>query len=105
MGVNRDTHSPTVQPNIDYDTVLSPTLRGIDVLAPGRLTVVDIEGNTWEHTFLALNPSAAGDEPYSLYPYRLELQIRMIVGDGSGNIGTTTGTDLDISAGEIIGLH
>lgn len=105
MALNTDTHSPTVQPSIDYDAVLDPTLRGIDVLVPGRLTVVDIEGNTWEHTFAGLDPSASAAEAFSHFPYRLELQIRTIVGDGSGSVGVKTGTTLDISAGEIIGLH
>lgn len=105
MPLGRDIHSPTVRSGIAYDAELTPTLRAIDVLAPGRLTVIDIEGRQWEHTFAALNPSSGVDSPYSMFPYRLELQIKKIVGDGNGSVGTSTGTTLDISAGEIIGLH
>lgn len=100
MPNNLDTHSPTVRKSLAYDVDLKPTLNGIDVLAPGRLTVVDIEGNTWEHTFVATSATAT-----QIYPFRLHLQIRKIVGDGSGNVGTTTGTQLTISPAQIIGLH
>jgi hypothetical protein len=105
MAINRDTHSPSVRKSLAYDEHLDPTLNGIDVLAPGRLTVIDIEGNTWEHTFAGLDPSATAEEAFSNFPYRLKLQIREIVGDGSGNVGTSTGTTLTISPAQIIGLH
>lgn len=106
MGVNRDTHAPTVRAGIDYDVDFVPSLSGIDVMAPGRLAVIDIEGNTWEHNFIALNPSAMAAEAYTTFPHRVNLQIKRIVGDGAGNVGTGAGqTNLVISTNQIYGLH
>ncbi len=90
----------TVQPDVAYDADLSPTLLAIDVLAEGRLTVIDIEDNQVDYAITAF--VQAGGE-YSLFPYRLNLRIKRVVGDGSGNVGISTGTDIALA--DLVGLH
>ena len=108
MPLNRDTHSPSVSNNegvtVAYDLVLTPTLRGIDVLVAGRLAVLDIEGRLWEHNFLALNPQTNASQAYTVFPYRLELQISKIVGNGAGLVGSGAG-ETDIALASLRLLH
>lgn len=100
--INRDTWSPTAASNLDYDVNLEPSLRGIIVKAPGTLFLVDIDDNAISLEFAA--PDAGGDQPYSTFPARLDLQIRKIVGNGSGSAGDgSTGTDIALA--NLIGLR
>ena len=73
------------------------SVKAIDVLAEGDLFVEDIEGNTLHYTFdvSTLNTPL---------PYRLELRIRKIIGDGAGSVGDgSTGTDIALA--DLIVLH
>lgn len=90
----------TVQPNLAYDADLSPSLKAIDVLQEGQLQVMDIEGNTVTYPITAF--IAAGGE-YTTFPFRLEMNILRIVGDGSGSVGTAPQTDIALA--DLVGLH
>lgn len=88
INVNTDQFSPVVGPELAYDADLSPTLRGVDINAAGVLVVEDIWDKQAIYTTVAEN-----------LPYRVELQIKKIVGDGSGGVGNgTTGTSLALTA-------
>lgn len=91
----------TVQPDLDYDVDLDPTLRAIDVLAEGLLVVIDIEDNEVAYPITAF--VAAGGE-YSLFPFRLNLRIKRVVGDGAGSVGDGV-TETDIALADLVGLH
>jgi hypothetical protein len=87
---------------VAYDADLSPTLSGLDVLAPGGLMIEDIYGTQKLYTFAA-QPAVAGGESAAAnvtsFPYRLEVQIRKIVGNGSGAAGNgTTGTNIALAS-------
>lgn len=92
--INHDLHSPTVLPVAAFsDTAdLTKTVRAIDILTGGTLKVTDIEDNDVTYTFTNFNPAASG--AYTLFPYRLELQIKRI---------WATGTSLTPS--EVVCLH
>lgn len=93
MAANPNIDSPTVQPNLSYDGVLRPTLRGLDIKAAGVLFVKDIEGSTVSYDYTALT-----------VPQRLVLQIRTIIGNGSGAVGDgVTGTNIALA--NLVGLH
>ncbi len=81
-----------------YDSAYTEdSIKAIDVLAEGALFVVDIEGNATSYVF---NVSTLN----TLLPYRLELRVRSITGDGSGAVGNgTTGTDIALA--DLIVLH
>lgn len=86
--LNTDQHSPVVGPTLAYDADLDPTLRGLDINAAGSVFVIDINGKAANITTVAGN-----------LPYRWELQIKRIVGDGNGAIGNgTTGTNVALTA-------
>lgn len=99
---NRDISVPTVLPlgsafDVDYSARAygGKSLRGLDIMTPGVLVVKDTEGNQAIYDFSGLTAGI---------PYRLALQIKTIVGDGSGGVGNgTTGTDIALS--DMIGLH
>jgi len=77
------------------------TIKAIDVLGPGSLFLVDAEDTAVTYTFAAF--SAAGGA-YSCFPYRLELRVKQIVGDGAGNIGDgQSGTDIALA--NLVVLH
>lgn len=90
----------TVQPDVAYDVDLDPTLKAIDILKEGTLRVIDIEDNQVDYEFIAF--VAAGGE-YTTFPYRLNLRIKRIVGDGSGSVGTDPETDIALA--DLVGLH
>lgn len=78
-----------------YDSDYSEDVIAIDVLAEGVLFVVDQEGNTVSYPITAF--VAAGGE-FATFPFRLNLAIRSIVGDGSGAVGDgATGTDIALA--------
>lgn len=86
--LNTDQHSPVVGPTLAYDADLEPTLRGLDINAAGSVFVLDINGKAANITTVAGN-----------LPYRWELQIKRIVGDGAGAVGNgTTGTNVALTA-------
>ena len=99
---NRDISVPTVLPlgstfDIDYTARANggKSLRGLDIMAPGILVVKDTEGNQAIYDFSGLTAGV---------PYRLGLQIKTIVGNGSGSVGDgVTGTDIALA--DMIGLH
>ncbi len=90
----------TVQPNLAYDADLEPPLRAIDVLTEGQLQVMDIEGNTVSYPLVAYL-DAAGE--YTTFPFRLEMNILRIIGDGAGSVGTAPETDIALN--QLVGLH
>lgn len=102
--VKTKTYAPEVTgETLVYDADLEHSLLGLDILAPGTLRVLDIKGAVWTHTFTALNPTTDDDFAYSTFPYRLALQIKQIVGDGTGSAATDdSGTTIDLS--DLIGL-
>lgn len=78
-----------------YDTDFSETILAIDILAPGTLFVIDIKDRTVSYPFTAF---VAGGGAYTTFPYRLELRVRQIVGDGAGSIGDgATGTNIALA--------
>lgn len=84
-----------------YDSDYTKSIKAIDVLAPGDLFVEDIEGNI-VHYPLAAFVAAGG--AYTCFPYRLNLRIRKIIGDGSGSIGNgIAGTDIALA--NLVVLH
>lgn len=94
---NKDLNSPTMRPSAGYafDADLSTkangevTLRGLDIQAPGKLFFIDIDGNSANYDFSGLTAGI---------PYRFIMQIKKIVGDGSGAAGNgTTGTDIALA--------
>ncbi len=95
-----------VTENIGYDITYQDSIKGIDVLTADAgggdaLVVMDIEGNT--HVYPMVPFTAAGGA-YTCFPYRLNMRIRMIVGDGAGNVGDgATGTNMALS--ELVLLH
>lgn len=99
--INTDKHAPVIGPTLAYDVDLSPTLRGIIVKAPGGLLVKDINDKTALFTFAAQPAVVSGDSAaanVTSFPYRLDLQIRRIVGNGSGSAGDgTTGTNIALA--------
>jgi len=100
--INNSTAVPTFyKPDLAYDSVLVPSLTGIDVLAPGGLVIEDIAGTQKLYTFAAQPAVVGGDSDaanVTSFPYRLEIQIRKIVGNGSGSAGNgTTGTDIALT--------
>ena len=77
------------------------TILAIDVLGPGTLIVKDIEGTTVTYPFTAF---VAAGGAYSVFPYRVCLRVREILGDGSGAIGNgVTGTDITLA--NLVVLH
>ena len=90
----------TVQPNLAYDADLEPPLKAIDVLQEGQLQVMDIEGAIVSYPVTAF--IAAGGE-HATFPYRLEMNILRIVGDGSGSVGTAPQTDIALA--DLVGLR
>lgn len=91
-----------IQTTLAYDSPITrEDVRAIDILDEGTLVVKDIEGNTLTYDFAAF--VAAGGK-YTTFPYRLNLRIREIVGDGSGSVGTApTGTDIALA--DLVVLH
>jgi hypothetical protein len=87
MGMNYDIWPPTVRPGITFDADLEPqTLRGVDIEASGKLFFVDLHGNADSRTFTSVS-----------VPNRFVMQIKKIVGNGSGAIGDgVTGTDIPL---------
>jgi len=84
-----------------YDTDFSESIKAIDVLGPGSLFVIDKEDNEITYTFAAF---VAAGGAYSCFPYRLELNIQSIVGDGSQGVGDgNTGTDIALA--NLVVLH
>lgn len=78
-----------------YDSDYTKDVIAIDVLAEGVLFVVDQEGYTTSYPITAF--VAAGGE-YTTFPFRLNLAIRSIVGDGAGNVGNgVTGTNIALA--------
>lgn len=104
MPINTDTWSPVIRPvGNAYDANLSPSLRGLLINAPGTLVVEDINGEKATLTFAAQDPTATGPTAHCEFPYCLKLQIRKIIGDGSGGVGNgTTGTDIALA--DLVGL-
>ncbi len=91
----------TVHPvALAFDADIDPTLRAIDILKEGTLRIIDIEDNQADYQFEAFK-SAGGE--YTTFPYRLNLRIKRIVGDGSGNVGTDPETDIALA--DMVGLH
>ena len=92
--------------NIGYDITYQDSIKGIDVLTADAgggdvLVVMDIEGNTHYYPMVPFN--AAGGA-YTCFPFRLNMRIRSIIGDGAGNVGDgATGTNLALD--ELILLH
>ncbi len=72
------------------DIVMSPTLRGIDVLGAGVVVVEDIEGN--EQTYVFNDFDATGNA-YATFPRRLKGRFRRLLSD----------TTVDLS--NLIALH
>lgn len=95
--LNIDLFAPkpiTVDSSSHFDVDLVPTWRGIDILGPGAtppstLTVIGINDQEVTYTFGADEATPSGIAN-SRYPYRLNLQIRRIVGTGT----TLADTDL-----------
>lgn len=78
-----------------YDTDYEKSIKAIDILGPGTLFVVDIEGNEANYPFAAFVAAGGG---FTTFPYRLEARIKQIVGDGSGGIGNgVAGTDIPLA--------
>jgi hypothetical protein len=101
--INLDTWSPTAHGDLAYDADLSPSLRAIDIKAPGSLFVIDIDDNEVDYTFVAPDYTGTAAQNVTTFPYRLELQIKRIVGDGSGSAGDgNTGTDIALA--NLVGL-
>jgi len=82
-------YSPTIREGLAFDLDLGIRhLRGIDVLANGTLFVLDIHGNTVSYPFTGVTSFV-----------RLPLQIKKIIGNGSGAIGDgVTGTNIAIAS-------
>ena len=78
-----------------YDADFNPTLRFIDVLAAGTLRVVDINDNAVTYNFATSSVE---------YPKRIALQVKRIVGDGVGGIGTGT-DETDIALTNLVLLQ
>ena len=95
------TVSPTVRP-FEFDEALDrKPLIGIIVDAPGNLFIVDIEGNEVSLTFNDIGTDGLSATPY---PYRLDMMISKVVGDGSGGIGDgSSGTNIPLVS--LVGLH
>lgn len=93
--INHDLHSPTIYPVAAFSDTedLPVTLRGIDILTSGTLKVTDIEGNTATYTFYNLHDGAT-PAPTTVYPYRLNLQIKRIWSNGTS-----------LSTSQIVPLH
>lgn len=86
--INYNLWSPLIRPNLAFDEVLDPPLRGIDILEPGTLFIQDVAGNQTSYTF------AVGSITGFV---RLTLQIEKIIGDGAGGVGDgVTGTDIPL---------
>lgn len=86
---NTQLTAPTFAPDIVYDAICAPTLRGIIVNAAGGLVVTDIT----DRKRLITVPTAA-------LPYLFEGQIRKVVGNGSASAGDGTlsgGTDIAVA--------
>lgn len=84
---NTQLAAPTFGADIVYDAVITKTLRGLIVNAAGGLVVTDIT----DVSRLITIPAGA-------LPYKLDLQIRKVVGNGSGSAGNgTTGTDIAVA--------
>ena len=89
-----------------YDVDFTDSIKAIDVLtadagAGDVLVVEDIEGNTLKYP---MKPFVAAGGPYTCFPFRLNLRIRKIIGNGSGSVGDgSTGTNLALS--ELVALH
>lgn len=94
--LNKNLESPTVR-SLAYDVDMKSDrpLRGIDIFADGGLVVIDSEGTQVLYTITGVTGGP---------PYRLILQIRNIVGNGSGAAGNgTTGTNIALA--NLVGLH
>lgn len=85
-------HSWTSLPLV-FDEDLPIAAKAIDVLTAGDLVVIDRENETVTYTFTEFDASAPGS--YSIFPYRVELGVRQVVGDGTGEPGSP-GTTCDI---------
>lgn len=93
--LNTQQFAPTIGNALAYDADIRPTLRGVDVTAPGTLVVLDIYDRQAIYEFAI---PADGVTAGAHLPYRLELQIKRIVGDGAGAVGNgTTGTDIALA--------
>lgn len=88
--INLSNASPTAYPNLAFDVVLEPTLRGVLVLVPGTLVFEDITGVEVDIEFEAPDPSASAPSPGCDFPYCLPFQIRRFISSGS----TLTSTDV-----------
>jgi hypothetical protein len=78
-----------------YDSNYAKSIKAIDILGPGTLFIVDIEGTSVSYPFAAFVAAGGG---YTCFPYRLEARIKQIVGDGAGAIGDgATGTDIALA--------
>ena len=92
--------------NLDYDLDFDKSIKAIDVLTAdaggGDLLVVeDIEGNVHYYPMV---PFTAAGGAYTCFPFRLEMRIKSIIGDGAGNVGNgVTGTNMALD--ELIILH
>ena len=92
-GVVRRNLPPKVKPGLQYDTDIDPPLGALDITRTGSIVVVDVDGNRLRYAFPSI----------SVIPYRLELPIKRIVGNGTGSPGDgLTGTNIPIA--DLIGL-
>jgi len=75
--MNVNPYSPRTRPLVK-NTVLHPkSLWGVDILEAGTLDVIDIDGNTVSYNFEEFDATQPGS--YTLFPYRLQLQINQIL--------------------------
>lgn len=87
--INYNLWSPLIRPNIAFDVVLDPPLRGVDILGPGTIFFQDVAGNQTSYSFAVGSISGF---------VRLTMQIEMIIGDGEGGVGDgVTGTNIPLA--------